>query len=72
MKEKLNLKYSAAEMLFLTRYLGIIIGDKVPRNNRHWQMYIKLRKIVDILMSPRITIEHLHSLDKIIGELNCT
>ncbi|KAL7307601.1 hypothetical protein TKK_0000289 [Trichogramma kaykai] len=71
-KEKLNLKYSASEMLFLTRYLGVIIGDKVPHDNEHWQLYIYLRKIVDILMSPRTTIEFIKGLSQLIKQLNTT
>ncbi|XP_032458006.1 uncharacterized protein LOC116738689 [Nasonia vitripennis] len=70
LKGKLNLKFSAAEMLYLTRYLGVIIGDKIPRDNEHWKMYIYLRKIVDILMSPRIVDAHVTTLTKLIEKLN--
>uniref|UniRef100_A0ABD2WZX3 Uncharacterized protein n=1 Tax=Trichogramma kaykai TaxID=54128 RepID=A0ABD2WZX3_9HYME len=69
-KEKLNIKYSAAEMLYLTRYFGIIIGDKVPIVNDHWKMYIYLREIVDILMSPRITDQFISVLKEKINSLN--
>ena len=70
MKEKLNIKYSAAEMLFLTRYLGAIIGHKIPANNEHWRLYIMLRKIVDILMSPRITTVYIEEIRTLVTELN--
>ena len=70
LKEKLNIKYSAAEMLYLTRYLGVIIGDKIPKNNQYWKMYIYLRKIVDILMSSRITEAHIITLMQLVEKLN--
>ena len=69
-KEKLNIKYSGAEMLFITRYLGAIIAHKIPADNKHWRMYIGLRKIVDILMSPRIVTAHIEELRVLVKELN--
>ena len=70
MKQKLNIKYSADEMLYTTRYLGVIIGNKIPAGDEHWNIYILLRKIVDILMSPRIVIGYIKELNKLVRELN--
>lgn len=69
-KEKLNLKYSASEMLYLTRYLGLIIGDLIPLNDEHWKMYILLRKIVDILICPQMTLSQIRDLVRLILDLN--
>ncbi|KAJ8676810.1 hypothetical protein QAD02_012597 [Eretmocerus hayati] len=52
---KIRLKQSAAEMLCLTRNLGLIIGDLVPEGNENWKLYLKLRQIVDIVTAPSIT-----------------
>ena len=52
-KQKLNLKYSASEMYCL-KYLSLMIGDLIPNHDEHWEMFLTLRKISDILMSPRI------------------
>lgn len=46
---KLKIKQSASEMLCLTRYLGLIIGDLIPVNDEYWKLYICLRKIVGLL-----------------------
>ena len=52
---KKKLKMSAAEMICLTRYFGLIIGDKVKEDeNDVWYLYILLRKIVSYLLSPRM------------------
>lgn len=59
-------------MLFLTRYLGVVIGDKIPRDDQHWKMYICLRQIVDILMSPRIANTYITTLRQLIEDLNST
>lgn len=48
------LKMSAAEISCLVRYFGLIIGDKIPKFDEHWEIYILLRKIFDILTSPVI------------------
>ncbi|KAJ8684955.1 hypothetical protein QAD02_020748 [Eretmocerus hayati] len=52
---KIRLKQSAAEMLCLTRNLGLIIGDLVPEDNENWKLYLKLRQIVDIVTAPSFT-----------------
>ncbi|XP_060854891.1 uncharacterized protein LOC132932521 [Metopolophium dirhodum] len=41
----LMLKTTVSEMWCLTRYLGLLIGDMVPRNSEIWQLYIVLNKI---------------------------
>ena len=57
-------------MLYLTRYLGVVIGDKIPPNNEHWKMYIQLRKIVDTLISLRMVNAHLTTLMQLVENLN--
>lgn len=56
-KNELHLKISAAEMYTLFRFLGVIIGDKIPRSDNHWNLYKCAHKIFDILMSPKIVRE---------------
>lgn len=65
-KKKINLKLSASEMLCLFRYLGLIIGDLIPENDKHWKIYILLRQIIDIVTSPRITKEDANFLKNLI------
>ena len=51
---KLKIKKSSSEMLCLTGYLGIMIGDLIPAENEYWKLYICLRKIVEVLTSPTL------------------
>uniref|UniRef100_A0ABD2VVX8 Uncharacterized protein n=1 Tax=Trichogramma kaykai TaxID=54128 RepID=A0ABD2VVX8_9HYME len=51
---KIKIKQSAAELLCLTRYLGLMIGDLVSPDNPAWELYLLLRKIIRIITSPRI------------------
>ena len=65
-----NVNTSAAEMLCLVRYLGLIIGDLIPQNNKHWQLYLYLRQIVDIVTSPRLTKSMLRDLQILVRHHN--
>lgn len=52
---KQDLKMSAAEMLILVRYFGLIIGDKIPVGDNHYELYIYLAELNDIFFSQNIT-----------------
>ncbi|KAJ8665797.1 hypothetical protein QAD02_007459 [Eretmocerus hayati] len=54
-KRRVKLKQSASKALCLARYLGLIIGHRVPRCNEHWHLYLVMRKIIDILTAPSYT-----------------
>ena len=65
--QKIKIKQSASEMLYLTRYLGLMIGDIIPAKNKYWKVYLCLRKIIGILTSPTLTrgqMKNLHELVK--------
>ena len=78
LKQKLNLKMSASEMLCLVRYFSLFVGDLIPRDDEYWQLYSYLRQLIDILTSPRMirqdakilseTIENLNSLYQRLGD----
>lgn len=57
---------SAAEMLCFVRYFGLIIGASVPEDDKYWQLYLYLRKIIDIVTSPRILAFHAKELQNLI------
>lgn len=69
-KKKMTLKMSASEMMCVTRYFGLIIGDLIPEDNKHWEMYKCLRQILNIVTSPRIIRSDAHTLQTIIAKLN--
>lgn len=65
-----NVKQSASEMLILVRYFGLIIGDFVPIEEPVWALYITLRKVLDIIISPALEEECIYLLKTLIAELN--
>ncbi|KAJ8680785.1 hypothetical protein QAD02_016572 [Eretmocerus hayati] len=67
---KRNLKMSASEMLNFVRYFGIIMGDRIPTEDKHYQSYLYVRRILDILMSPRIVRADARILQDLLTELN--
>lgn len=50
-----SLKNSASQMWCLLRILPILLGDKVPRGNQHWELFLLLRRIMDIAFAREIT-----------------
>eukprot|EP00102_Acyrthosiphon_pisum_P023948 XP_016661158.1 PREDICTED: uncharacterized protein LOC107884143 [Acyrthosiphon pisum] len=69
LKQK-KLKMSASEMLCFSRHLGVMIGDLVPNNSEIWQLYILLKKIIDIVISKSIQTECIFLLKTLITEHN--
>ncbi|KAE9525990.1 hypothetical protein AGLY_013932 [Aphis glycines] len=53
------LKMSASEMLCLTKYLRLIIGDLIPEQSELWLLYIILKKILDIVLEEIILLQTL-------------
>ncbi|CAN7944385.1 unnamed protein product, partial [Ixodes hexagonus] len=50
-----GIKGSAAEKLCLFRFLSLLIGDVVPKDNDAYSVYLALRRIVDIVCAPQLT-----------------
>lgn len=65
---KIKISVSAAESLTLTKYFGLIVGHLIPKDDEHWKLYLLLRQILDILLSPFIPLEHLKLLESYITE----
>lgn len=67
---KIKIKQSASEMLCLTQYLGLMIGDKIQSNNKHWDLYKCLKKIVGLLTRPELDYGQIDTLRYLIQEHN--
>ena len=52
-----SLKMSASEMWCFLRNLPLMIGNRVPRDNKYWNLLLMLLDIIDIVFAPRITNE---------------
>ena len=48
---------SAAQMWCLARMFPLIVGDLVPLNNKHWENFLKLLKIEEIIFAPKTTVQ---------------
>ncbi|KAJ8665614.1 hypothetical protein QAD02_007276 [Eretmocerus hayati] len=48
-----KLKMSASEALTFVRFFGMIMGELIPEDDAHYKLYCYLRRILDILLSPR-------------------
>lgn len=65
---KKHIIMSSAEMKTLTRNLGLIIGDLVPKTVTYWRIYSLLCDIIDINESKYVTVELSEHLQKIVEE----
>ena len=45
----------ASQMKLMGRILPLTIGDFIPEDDQHWELYLNLMDIVDILFSPIIS-----------------
>jgi len=59
---------SSSEMLFLVENLGLLIGDLVPLDHKVWELYLNLREIISIVLSPSINIATTQLLETLISE----
>ena len=59
---------SASQMITLVQKLPFLIGDKVQEGDKNWSCYLLLRKIIDIILSPRATKELCVSLKLLIRD----
>lgn len=65
-KSSCKFKMSAREMMCFLHFLPLMIGDKVFKNDKVWTLLQTLIKIVDILLSFKITNVMLNELETLI------
>nr|XP_018915259.1 PREDICTED: uncharacterized protein LOC109042788 [Bemisia tabaci] len=53
LREK-KIKMSSAEMLHFLKYLGVMYSNFVPPTDEFWLLYLALRKILSLILSPRL------------------
>lgn len=66
--KKKSFNISASECMCMVKYLGLLIGDLVPPNDPVWQLYIALRRMVDIILSPVLHKDTSHLLKAYVEE----
>lgn len=71
LKNKINLKCSAGEMLTLMRFFGLIVGPFVKnRDDDNWRLFKYSRCILDIIMAPRVEPEYEETLNDFVHKHN--
>jgi len=61
-----KVRQSASEMLILIRYFALLIGDFVPLGD----LYLTMRKVIDIMLSTSLEESNCTLLETLIGEMN--
>lgn len=62
------LPLQAAEVWCMLRYLPFAVGPQVPADNKNWLVFLSLRKLMDIVMSPTILCGEVDLLRVLISE----
>lgn len=65
---KLKFKQKAVKMQCPFSFLSFIIADKKPEDDEHWEVYLMLSRIVDMLYCDRLTISNTVELELLIEE----
>ncbi|XP_025200474.1 uncharacterized protein LOC112598290 [Melanaphis sacchari] len=65
-----KMKQSASEMLSFIRYFGLLIGDFVPTGEPIWDLYLTLRRVLDITLSTSHEVNNCMLLETAVGEMN--
>lgn len=68
--KNLNVKMSASEMLCFVRYAPLIFGDLVPEGTKSWEVFLMMREILFIIISPAIKKESIDYLSVLIENFN--
>lgn len=56
-------------MACLSRYLTLMIGDKIDQNDEYWQLYIKLRRVIGIITAPKFIWTDIYQMKESIEDL---
>lgn len=66
--KKKHLIMSASEMLALTVYFGLLVGDLVPETEPVWRFYILILQLIDILLQRQFSTDLIDYLQILIKE----
>lgn len=69
-KKKKKLRLSGCETACLLKFLGLLIGELVPPDDNVWELYLALRRIVDLALSPSFSTKSYELLALYVQEHN--
>ena len=64
----IKIRQSASQMMTLTREFPLLIGDRIPQTDTHWDSFLILLKICNIAISPVCTYDTIAYLRVLIEE----
>lgn len=67
---KLKISQSAAQMWCFVRFLPLLVGNKIPQNDRKWECILLLRDMLFYVCSPTLAREHILIMSDIIEEFH--
>lgn len=62
--KKIKLSFLECRSLILSG--GLLFGDLISKTNKYWKLYIVLRKILQIILSPYVTETKCNTLENLI------
>lgn len=65
-----KLKMTGSETLLFVRLFGYLVGDKIPRDDLFWRLYIKLRELLDVCYAKSFSSTSSTSLNVLVEEFN--
>lgn len=66
----LTVKTTAAEMIVLVRYFGLMFGKYVPEENDSWKLFLNLRSLLDKLLNTNFTNGNIEQARHLVAEHN--
>ncbi|XP_020616845.1 uncharacterized protein LOC110054828 [Orbicella faveolata] len=51
-----SLSQSASQMWCLARMLPLLTGDLIPADDKHWENFLRLLKVEEIVFAPRTSV----------------
>lgn len=66
---KIKCTQSAAEMACLSRFLGLMIGDQIDREDPYWSLYLDMRRFIGLVTAPTFITSDVYEIENIVEEL---
>lgn len=67
---KRKLKMSGSEILTFVRFLGLLIGDRIPEHDPYWQLHLKLCQLLDICLAKSLSQKKAVTIKVLVEEFN--
>ena len=64
--------HTAMQMWTFARFLPLVVGHLVPEDNKHWENFLCLLDIMDILFAPHIAKDACGYLEALISDHHST